>query len=162
MASKIHPNNFLKISMQTCPLLSKLGKKICPKNLSNNTMLIIYKLLHDSLFVAIIFFTFALIAEAVLPSIIISHVGFSKMVIAILLNIFFLKFLAKKITLDQISVITPTKNKSRKKIIFPFTILGALLIFNGQLGMNIFLNLFLLLTCLTIGHLSYQILFHEE
>ncbi|MCX6761332.1 MAG: hypothetical protein NTY33_00585 [Candidatus Moranbacteria bacterium] len=127
--------------------------------LTKNTLAIFYKLLHDSLFMALIFFTLSLIAEAVLPGIIVSHIGFSKMVIAILLNIFFLKMLAKKIAPDQIDQTLPAKNNSFNKILFPLIALGALLIFNSLLGMNIFLNLFFLLIGAAVGYLSYRILF---
>ena len=127
--------------------------------LTKNTLAIFYKLLHDSLFMALIFFTLSLIAEAVLPGIIISHIGFSKMVIVILLNILLLKILAKKIAPDQIDQTLPSKNSSLKKILIPLIALGALLIFNSLLGMNIFLNLFFLLISAAVGYLSYRILF---
>ncbi|MEI7425437.1 MAG: hypothetical protein WCK16_00730 [Candidatus Moraniibacteriota bacterium] len=132
-----------------------LNKKIH----SPNTLTICYKLLHDSLFMLIIFFTLTLITEAVLPGTIISHIGFSKIIIAMLLNIFILKILEKKITPDQVDKNICPKNNNLKKIIIPFSALGALLIFNSQLGMNIFLNLFLLLICAILGYLSYWILF---
>jgi hypothetical protein len=129
------------------------------KQFNNDTLLIFYKLLHDSLFMALIFFTLTLIAEAVLPGIIISHIGFSKIVFALLLNIFFLKLVAKKIPLDCFGESVRKTDKSWKKIILPLVALGALLFYNSQLGMNIFLSSFLLLVCGIIGYLSYQILF---
>jgi len=132
------------------------------KQLNRDTLLIFYKLLHDSLFMALIFFTLALIAEAVLPGIIISHIGFSKIVFALLLNIFLLKLVAKKIPLDCFDGNIQQTNKSWKKIIIPLLILSALLFFNSLLGMNVFLNLFFLLISATIGYLGYQILFREE
>ncbi len=128
-------------------------------HLDKNTLAISYKLLHDSLFMALIFFTLSLIAEAVLPGIIIYHIGFSKMVIIILLNILLLKILAKKIAPDQIDANIPKENTGLKKISIPLIILGALLFFNSLLGMNIFLNLFFLLVSATIGYFSYKILF---
>jgi len=127
--------------------------------LNNFTLAIIYKLLHDSLFMFIVFFILALIAEAVLPGIIISHIGFSKMIFVILINILLLKTLAKKIASDQIIENIKTKNKSAKKFIVPLLILGALLIFNSQLEMNIFFNLFFILISGAIGYLSYKVLF---
>lgn len=126
---------------------------------SKNTLTICYKLLHDSLFMLIIFFTLTLIAEAVLPGIIISHIGFSKIIIALLLNIFILNILAKKVTPNQVNKNIYPKNNNLKKIIVIFSALGALLILNSQLGMNIFLNLFLLLICAILGYLSYGVLF---
>ncbi len=127
--------------------------------LTKNTLTIFYKLLHDSLFMALIFFILSLITEAILPGIIISHIGFSKMVIAILLNIFLLKLLAKKIAPKQIDANTYSKGSGIKKIIIPLLALSALLFFNNQLGLNIFLNLFFLLASATIGYLGYQVLF---
>lgn len=133
-----------------------LGKKLQP---NKSALAISYKLLHDSLFMFLIFFTLSLVAEAVLPGIIISHIGFSKMVIIILTNILLLQTLAKKITADQVAKDIEAKNKSTKKIIIPLLILGALLIFNSQMEMNIFLNLFFILISGIIGYLSYKILF---
>lgn len=129
------------------------------KQFNSDALLIIYKLLHDSLFMALIFFTLALIAEAVLPGIIISHIGFSKIVFALLLNIFLLKLVAKKIPLDCFEGNIQQTNKNWKKIIIPLLILSALLFFNSLLGMNTLLSSFLLLICTAIGYLSYQILF---
>ncbi|MFA5961795.1 MAG: hypothetical protein WC848_03890 [Parcubacteria group bacterium] len=136
--------------------------QISLKQFDKNTIAIFYKLLHDSLFVLIIFFSLTLIAEAVLPGIIISHIGFSKIVIVLLLNIFLIKFLAEKISNENIAKKNDAKNKSLAKFASPFIILGALLLFNDQLGMNLFLNLFIILICGIIGYLSYQILFNEE
>jgi uncharacterized membrane protein len=130
--------------------------------LNKNTLIIFYKLLHDTLFMALIFFTLTLIAEAALPGIIISHIGFSKIVIIILLNVLLLKIVAKKIPLDQFSGDVNSENKSVEKFIFPLIALGALLFFNNQMGINVFLNLFLLILIALIGYLSYQILFVKE
>lgn len=120
---------------------------------------IFYKLLHDSLLMLIIFFTLSLIAEAALPGIIISHIGFSKMIIVILINILLLQALAKKITADQVVENIEMKNKSAKKIIILLLALGVLLIFNSQMKMNVFLNLFFILVSGVVGYLSYRILF---
>jgi hypothetical protein len=136
--------------------------KIFPKKLGKNAIAIFYKLLNDSLFVAIIFFTLTLIAEAILPGIIISHIGFSKMVITILLNIFLLKVVAKKIAPDQIDEKNCTDKENIRKIILLFLVLGILLFLSNQLGMNVFLSFFIILLCIAIGYLSYHILFHEE
>jgi len=145
--------------MQTCPLLGIISKKICSKQLDSATLTIIYKLLHDSLLVIFIFFIFTLIAEAILPTIITSHIGFSKLLFLLLGNILLLKFFAKKIT-----PVWNVKNfpSSSIKILIPLSILGTLLILNSQLGINIFLNVFILIIAGAIGYLSYQILFHEE
>jgi hypothetical protein len=129
---------------------------------NKNTIAIFYKLLNDSLFMAIIFFTLTLIAEAIMPGIIISHIGFSKIVIAILLNIFFLGIVAKRITPGQINKQNHTPNKNLRKIILLFFVLGTSLFLNSQLGMNIFLLSFLILLCTAIGYLSYYVLFQEE
>lgn len=127
--------------------------------LSKNTLIIFYKLLHDSLFVALIFFALALIFEAVLPGIIISHIGFSKIVITLLLNIFLLKMLAKKITPDQVDQTLGGKKGNQKKITVIIAIIGTLLVFNSQLGLNTFLNFFLLAISGAVTYLSYRILF---
>lgn len=134
--------------------------QLTPKPLDKNIAVIFYKLLHDSLFILIIFFLLTLIAEGILPDIIISHVGFSKLVFLLLGNILLLKILAKK----NIPVENVKKNDplDLKKIAIPLLVLGALLVLNSQLGMNIFLNIFILALAGAISYLSYQILFSEE
>jgi hypothetical protein len=149
MASKAHlPHNFFN------PM------QLTNKPLDKNTAAISYKLLHDSLFVLIIFFLLTLIAEGILPGIIISHIGFSKLVFLLLGNILLLKILAKK----NIPVGNVKKNDTLdlKKIAIPLSALGALLVLNSQLGMDIFLNIFILALAGAISYLSYQILFNEE
>jgi len=127
--------------------------------LNKNTLTIFYKLLHDSLFMALIFFILALIGEAILPGIIVSHIGFSKIVFFVMVNILLIKLIAKKITPDQIDQTLPPETPNLKKIIPPLITLDALLFLNNQLGMNIFLNLFFLLICGAIVYFSYKILF---
>ena len=122
-----------------------------------NTLLILNKLLYDSLFGLIIFFTLTLIAEAILPTIVIAHIGFSKIIILILTNILLIKLLTQKITSKQTST-----NESLLKFSMSFVFFGILLIFNNQLGINIFFSLFLILIYISIGYLSYKILFCEK
>lgn len=139
-----------------------LSKKVPLKKLDEDTMSILYKLLHDSLFALIIFFILTLIAEGILPGIIISHIGFSKLVFLLFGNVLLLKFLAKKITPDRNAQSSSIENKSLTIITISLSVLGALLILNSQLGVNIFLNIFILLITSAIGYLSYHVLFHGE
>jgi len=56
--------------------------------LSNRENLkVVYKILHDILFIVLIFFLLALIAEGLIPGIITTHIGFSRVVTFIFVNL---------------------------------------------------------------------------
>lgn len=145
-----------------CTLWEKFGSKFCPRQMSEGSLLIIYKLLHDTLFVSTSFFFLALIAEAILPGIIIAHVGFSKIVIFVLLNILLLGILEKRISPEKIKAAPEMKKGSRLKIGLPLTIIGAVLLYIAQSGMNVWLNLFIVACYGLIGYLAYRLLFIED
>ena len=118
-------------------------------------LVIAYKLLHDVLFVLIIFFLGSMIAEGLLPNIISTHIGLYKILLAILLNILAINFLAMKTGLN------PGKFSNKKAAIALLLVL-AMLLFNSMLRINLALNLFILLIAAAIFYFLYKVLFLEK
>lgn len=124
-------------------------------NINKNYLLIIYKLLVDSLFIALIFFILALIAEGVLPGIVTSHVGFSKIIVFIgsaLLGSYFLA---------RIAGISFKRKPSNKKTAIFMLFIIILLIFNSLIKISIFLSLPILALILISLYFLYQVVIKE-
>ncbi|MDO8241179.1 MAG: hypothetical protein Q7T51_04335 [Candidatus Moranbacteria bacterium] len=121
-------------------------------------VVILYKLLNDSLLVMLTFFMLTLLAEGALPGIISSHIGLYKIVIAILVNILAITAIGK--------IIKAPENATNKKIvetrlIASLLIICALLLFNSLLKLNIYLNIFILITLFVISYFLIRV-FQEE
>ncbi|MCX6765916.1 MAG: hypothetical protein NT136_03070 [Candidatus Moranbacteria bacterium] len=96
-----------------------------PENNSqkNNLAALAYKLLNDALLVLIIFYLAVLIAENVIPGIISSHIGLTKITLPILIVIAAISYLGKKYNF------TFRENEMKKsKLLLALTILFLLLI----------------------------------
>ena len=119
------------------------------------TLVLAYKLLHDALFVLIIFFISSMIAEGLLPGIISAHIELYKILFAVLLNILAINFIAMKVGLN------PGKFSNKKTALALLFILAALL-FNSMLRINLALNLFFLLVAASVFYFLYKVLFLEK
>jgi hypothetical protein len=115
---------------------------------------IVYKLLHDSLLILLVFFVLALIAEGVIQGIISNHFGIYKIAILVLVNILAV------INLGRFMGIS-TKNKTNKKIAWPLFFILTLLVFNSMFRLNIYLNLFILLAVAIVSYFIFKILQEE-
>jgi hypothetical protein len=127
-----------------------------PINLPRGKIIIFYKILNDLLFLLLLFFIFALIAEGLIYGIISIHISFLKLTLLIFINllaIYAVGFFAK---------INLTNQSLNKKIILTLTILGAILILNSLLRLNIFLAILILAGVLIAGYLSYRIIFENN
>jgi hypothetical protein len=125
-------------------------------NLRENKFLpILYKLLHDALFVLLLFLAFSLLAEGILPGIIASHFGLSKTIILIGLNVFLITFLGNFLHIKA------SPKLANKKMILIISFFGILLIINGLLHASLFFNLFLTILAIIVGYLVFSI-FSEE
>lgn len=124
---------------------------------SRENLIIIYKLLNDSLLIWLVFFVFALIAEGLIPDIISSHIGLYAITIIVLINI---------LLIHRVGIAAQIKNtdipKINKKIAWPLFFILALLLFNSLLALNIYLNLFILTATLIIGYFIFKTLQEEE
>jgi hypothetical protein len=113
---------------------------------------IVYKLLHDLLFVLTIFFLLALIADGLLPGIVSSHIGFYKIILAILFIILLINLTSKKAGVF-------TSSYSDKKLQYVLLFILATLILNGMRNIGLSVSIFVLILALTALYLSYKIFF---
>jgi len=118
---------------------------------TKDQLVIIFKLLHDTLLVLLLFFVLALIAEGLLPGIISSHIGLYKIAMAILINILFI-FALQKITHAD------TESGVNKKIAYALLFVLLLLLFNSLLKLNIFLNIFILISISVAAYFITKVL----
>lgn len=126
-------------------------------NLAENKLLpVFWKLLHDLLFILLVSFALSLAAEALLPGIIGRYFGMSKFIVLILGNVFLITLLGNLLR------IKPAPLAANKKMILVISFFGIVLILNGLLKMNIFLNLFITLLAISIAYLSYLVITQEE
>ena len=112
---------------------------------------IVYKILHDTLLVVLVFFLFSLLAEGALPGIVTSHFSLTRVIVIIFANIFLIYILGNYLKINL------TQNKSNKKTAIFLLFIFALLIFNSLLKLNIFLNIFILLAVLATGYFVYKV-----
>lgn len=125
----------------------------------DDNLIIVYKLLADVLFLSLLFFALSLVAEGILPGIVTSHVGFSKIVIFIFFLLVIYYFLGR-----EVGKSIKTKNifaKRNKKTVITLLIISALLIFNIQLKLNLFLNIFVSLVIIATGYFVYRMIFED-
>jgi len=125
--------------------------------LSNRENLkVVYKILHDILFIVLIFFLLALIAEGLIPGIITTHIGFSRVVTFIFVN------LVAIYALGNFLHINLKNNKITKKTALPVLLILILLIFNSLLSISIYLNIFIILLTIVSGYFVYQVILEEK
>ena len=125
-------------------------EKIRP-SISKTDIVIIYKLLADLLFILLVAFVLAMLAERALPGIVASHIGLSKFALLILANVLALSLAAK------LAGIRPGKALD-KKIGWAISILAAFLIFLSLFKLNIYLNLFILAFVIVSGYFTLKIM----
>lgn len=138
---------------------NKLKNILSPAKWDQDTLFITYKLLYDALFVELLFFALAMFAEGVIPGIIISHIGFSKIVILIAFTLLAVSSLGRMPKIKELEL--PKSSSTGKKTIFFFVLFAALIMFNSQFRLNIFLNLLFLAASLVLGYFIFQILREE-
>lgn len=102
-------------------------------------LLIIYKLLTDSLFILFVVFILSMLAEGALPGIISGHIGLYKIALLIAVDTLIISLIMKQAEI-------PERTATNKKIAWSLFFILGLLIFNSLLQLNIFLAIFLLAT----------------
>lgn len=120
--------------------------------LNNNILTIIYKLLNDALFIALVFFLLILTAEGFLPGVVSSRISFTKIILALATILIASYFVASyaKINLTQTSI--------NKKTAFLLLFIMTLLIFNSLWKLNIILNLFILIVVIISSYYTYKLI----
>lgn len=117
---------------------------------NKNNLMIAYKLLNDFLFIEIVFFLLALIGEGILPGTITSHVGFSKIIIAVGITILATFYTGNK------AGISLGNSKSNKKTVCALVFILVLLVFVSLIKISIFLNIFISLVAIASGYFIYK------
>lgn len=126
------------------------------RQLSNRDKIIIsYKLLHDFLFLWMIFFAFALIADGLIAGIVSSRMGLYAIALILLINIFLIRRLRTNAQIENTTGI----NKKTAGLLF---FISGLLIFNGLIKLPIFLSLFILILVFVIFYFLFKILQEEK
>lgn len=116
-----------------------------------------YKLSYDVLFLSLISFFMAIIAEGVLPGFISAHVGFAKIILFILLLV------AATIALGRYLGIEKPLLSARKNVLTPFFLLiSFLLIGNTMLKLPLWQNLFITITLVLILFNFFELSFDTE
>lgn len=124
---------------------------------SKNIFLIIYKILHDAIFLILLTFAALLFTDALLPGLVTSKVSFSKVVIALIIITISITYLGKKLEISYKEI------KINKSKFLPILILFSfLLIGNSMLKFTFWQNIIITLTTLFIFFLFYELIFHHQ
>jgi hypothetical protein len=129
--------------------------KIKVFNISKDSWLIAFKLLHDLLFILLIFFAAILIAEGLLPGIISNRFGLYKIIWPILLTVIGITFIAKAQNI-QAEKLWP------KKTTYAVVAFFALLVINSLIRINIFFISVIFLAVAAAGYYIYKILLEDN
>lgn len=131
------------------------------KFFDRNFFLISYKLLHDVLFALLLLLAFTLLAEELIPGIISEHVGISKMIVAIVLNIFLINSAYRFMENPAAEIPLGKKQKTGQKTLLAIALFGILLLVNSFLKIGFLLNTLLVIQTVAIAYLLYAITFRK-
>jgi hypothetical protein len=118
---------------------------------NKNNLIIIYKLLNDALFIEIVFFLMALVGEGLLPGVVTSHVGFSKILVAAGITVLAILYTGKKVGTEL------PKTKTNKKTATLLIFVLILFLFVSLIKISIFLNIFISFFAILSGYYIYKI-----
>ena len=128
--------------------------------LRENSIRLAYKLSVDLLFLVLFFFVSSLISESLVPGIVISHIGFSKIILLLSANLLLVHFLSR---LGQAPKdFSPEKKADSFRSTAPWLLLVALLTANEFLRVNLFFNLFLVALILLSSFWIYELFFEKN
>lgn len=123
---------------------------------SKNFLLVSYKLLHDTLLLALISLAAMLVGEGLLPGFVSARISFSKVVVSIILILGMIAWIGNKF---QIIYDAP---KIKKNKLLPVLILSCfLLIGNSMLHFALWANIIITLIVLMLFFLVYELIFEE-
>ncbi|MDO9231744.1 MAG: hypothetical protein Q7U36_04710 [bacterium] len=118
--------------------------------LHQSSIIIIYKLLVDLLFIFLFFFALTLLAEGLIPGIVSTHISFSRIIILSSLDIFAIYLVGN---FSKINI--PSQKINKKTTVF-LAVLGIILVFNSLIKLNLFLAVFILILIAISGYLIYK------
>jgi hypothetical protein len=118
---------------------------------------IAYKILHDTLFLLLLVFCAALIAEGIIPGFLSSHLSFTKIIIAIFANISAIALISKKIELPKFNY-----SDKKSKLIAGLFFFSIILIVNSLLKFGWLENAIITLISGAIFFYFYRIFSFSE
>lgn len=126
-------------------------------SIHKDNFLLAYKLLHDALLLALLTFGGILMADGLLPGLVTSKIGFSKIIVATVLILAAIAYLGENLGIHH------EQAKLHKNKILPALVLFSfLLIGNAMLKFNFWENIIITLTTLFIFFLLYELIFAQE
>lgn len=128
----------------------------CRGKLNKNNLTVLYKLLNDLLFIEIIFFLAALIGEGLLPGTITSHIGFSKILIAVGITVLAIFYIGNWTDIKL------RENRINKKTAILLIFILIALLFISLIKINLILNIFITLVAITAGYFIYRLTLGEN
>ncbi|MDR3559632.1 MAG: hypothetical protein P4L62_00515 [Candidatus Pacebacteria bacterium] len=122
---------------------------------TKNTALVTYKLANDLLFILLIFFTLAFIAEGIIPGLVSTSFSLLRFAVLIALTLALIFTVAPR---AGIKLKKPLNKKMTALVIF----VTALLFFNSLLKLSVYLNIFISLTAIFAGYYTYETISEEN
>ncbi len=133
-------------------------KTIARKKFSNrNFLTLLYKLLHDALFILLFSFTLILIAEGLLPGLASSHLSPARIAIVLVATLLGIATLGKKLDLTY-----PKIRLNQSRLLPVLIVVSFLLIGNSLLRFQLWQNILITLLTLFFFILFYHLLFSEK
>ena len=127
------------------------------QKIDRNLLLMLYKIAYDVLFLSLITFFFSIIAEGILPGFISEHMGFTKIILLLLILI------VATIALGKYLHIQALLKPARKNILSPlFLLISFLLIGNTMLKLPLWQNLLFTITMVIIMYQFFALSLEDE
>ena len=124
---------------------------------TKDALLIIYKLLHDVLFLLLFSFLGIIVAEGALPGLITSHIGLAKIAIAIVLVLGIIVLIG-----SRFQIIYEKPGLRKNKLLPAFILFSFILIGNSLLKFALWENMIITVVTILVFLLLYQLIFSEK
>ncbi len=131
-----------------------------PTKTKKQLELLLYKFLHDLLFLWLVIFFALLVSESILPGFLTSHLSFTKAIIILFALIAVVAYIGKR---NNITYNLPKgKEIIKNKFVLLLFLIAVALIASAQQGMGIFEIIITTVSTIAIFILLYNTLFFEE
>lgn len=128
-------------------------------HLSKNFLLVLHKLLNDTLLLLFLSFLGVLVVEGLIPGLISGHIGLSKFILLIILTAGGIIFLGDKL---EITYPGPTLSLKTGWLLPSLTLFSFLLIGNSLLRFKFWENILITILTIIIFFFFYRIFFLED
>ena len=126
-----------------------------------NKLFVAYKILNDSLFLILLFFVLAVLAESFLPGLITFHFRFYKIVLLLAANLIGLYYVSYLIQEKSTTLENLERAKPNKKTLLALLLVSFIILANTFFRLNILVSLVLVASIYAIGYFLYRVLFEE-